>query len=578
MAEITFFPFPRTDAISAEEVVRIYDEEIQKHKTHIKTLENLRNAFVPIFRLPPEVLCRIFSFATSQYTDTIRVIHICRHWRNVALNSPSLWTRPPLHSAFWTEQWLARSKMANLVLDISCGHETSVAILSEIFSLHASRISNLNMSWPARLAGSVLDMLPRSMPMLESFVFYLGPVYQTWGGQQRRRLPSIPDDCLLDNGRMWRLKLMAIAINWNTHLHGGLTHLSLYDVPVSTLPTITQFWDALERMPLLQILDIKNSFPVVEKVTPRQGATKFLYLQSLILELGPKEAQTLLSGINFPSTTKINVNCKTNDDNTLPDFTDLVSSVACLLKKPIRLLEICFSLPGIDLRAFETPFPGFVDWMDDGDSEESFLELSLYWNQVAPGSGLDIDIVMMELFRELPLREVTQLRVDDGDGRLPAYTILRSYGALPNLQTLITKFYPSHLHVLRQNLPSSGSSDSSHDQIEAIPFPSLHSIFMPQTSFTLIKYAGTRSINTTELADCLQLRQKHGASIQTLNLDGCLGLTRESVSLLRKSLNELNVQIEWDEAERPSNSYTYTVISANSSDSSQYELDETDSD
>ncbi|KAH9959020.1 hypothetical protein BC827DRAFT_1090255, partial [Russula dissimulans] len=64
----------------------------------LRTLKSHRNTLAPISRLPPEALAAIFSFVSSSALDEsghlrwIRVTHVCRQWRQIALNYPRFWS------------------------------------------------------------------------------------------------------------------------------------------------------------------------------------------------------------------------------------------------------------------------------------------------------------------------------------------------------------------------------------------------------------------------------------------------------------------------------------------------------
>lgn len=74
----------------------------------VRVLRLEQNALAPISSLPPEILAIIFSFLCWQSLGRdsghnlapIRLSHVCRHWREIALNQSLLWshvdfTAPP---------------------------------------------------------------------------------------------------------------------------------------------------------------------------------------------------------------------------------------------------------------------------------------------------------------------------------------------------------------------------------------------------------------------------------------------------------------------------------------------------
>ena len=90
------------------------------HRVHAHVRFALNGFALINRRLPPEVLGIIPSFLFRD-RDRIFATHVCRHWRNTFLSTPSLWNRI---SAFRhpekTEIYLERS--GDTLLDISISH------------------------------------------------------------------------------------------------------------------------------------------------------------------------------------------------------------------------------------------------------------------------------------------------------------------------------------------------------------------------------------------------------------------------------------------------------------------------
>ncbi|KAF8264483.1 hypothetical protein EI94DRAFT_466819 [Lactarius quietus] len=106
-----------------ERLQRALDAEIQGLKLR-------RNALSPVSSLPPEVFTAIFSLVCfpgtlslgggpDYHLARLRVSHVCRQWREIALNQPLLWSHvdfSALSSAGVTEI-LARAKSVPLYLN-----------------------------------------------------------------------------------------------------------------------------------------------------------------------------------------------------------------------------------------------------------------------------------------------------------------------------------------------------------------------------------------------------------------------------------------------------------------------------
>ncbi|TFK65491.1 hypothetical protein BDN72DRAFT_824541, partial [Pluteus cervinus] len=80
------------------------DNEIAALYERIHALRTYRNSFTPVYRIPPEILTRIFSFAQqwsarscwdstrSGLPGWVVVTHVSQYWRSVAIGSPDLWS------------------------------------------------------------------------------------------------------------------------------------------------------------------------------------------------------------------------------------------------------------------------------------------------------------------------------------------------------------------------------------------------------------------------------------------------------------------------------------------------------
>ena len=106
-----------------------------------------RNTLVPISILPAEILARIFHFnafsPTQPWSPTLRlgwvyVTHVCRRWRQVALDNSMLWTyflAYPTNKDRIAER-LSRARNRPLVIDLSRS-----IMRKETFSLFTPHIS-----------------------------------------------------------------------------------------------------------------------------------------------------------------------------------------------------------------------------------------------------------------------------------------------------------------------------------------------------------------------------------------------------------------------------------------------------
>ncbi|KAI0063913.1 hypothetical protein BV25DRAFT_1785027, partial [Artomyces pyxidatus] len=82
-----------------------------------------RNAIAPISRLPSEVVVVVFAFLSLElqtWKDNlgwITVPHVCRRWRDIALNAATLWREISLAlGAEWTSTSLVRARDTPIII------------------------------------------------------------------------------------------------------------------------------------------------------------------------------------------------------------------------------------------------------------------------------------------------------------------------------------------------------------------------------------------------------------------------------------------------------------------------------
>ena len=129
--------------------------EVSQTLRHLLALYSLLNADAPISRLPPEVLSLVFLWTaslSSPKTSWIRITHVCRQWRDVALQCPTLWTNiTPQHPDTFVSMCLQRSAAASLQLDYNhkscrdCRHSLDFA---HQIRTHAARFSDIDITSP----------------------------------------------------------------------------------------------------------------------------------------------------------------------------------------------------------------------------------------------------------------------------------------------------------------------------------------------------------------------------------------------------------------------------------------------
>ncbi|KAI0039415.1 hypothetical protein FA95DRAFT_1026921, partial [Auriscalpium vulgare] len=193
------------DAIEAakEALRKAYAVDDEAVSAARRALRQKRNSLLPVARLPPEILRDIFTFCSEMdhpriqvryyHVGWLKVTHVCRNWRNVALAHLGLWT----HISYslgpgWTETFAERAQTMPLVAHFNCGYPddwhfqflannlSRMAYLdveidftedvSRVFSTGAPLLHSLKMTVDCS-ASAPDDLLGRHAPALRNLYF-----------------------------------------------------------------------------------------------------------------------------------------------------------------------------------------------------------------------------------------------------------------------------------------------------------------------------------------------------------------------------------------------------------------------
>jgi len=341
----------------------------------LRLLEERRNTFSTVNRLPTETLTTIFEAlqdnhvfndlfppATEQELAKwhlwMVVTQVCGHWRRIALSTPTLWKNVHVKRVY---------KALDSDMEQDDGRDCHIPILL----IERSRPASLNFSctvdaleWnsypppeqPDRIYNSLMDNVHR----LESFHLSSGsyldqtlldildtPLLHLSSLQLRVEYyqPFIPDihtGALLEAGpedielprlfgggpsNLRKLSLWCYT-SWPCNTFPRLTHLSLHDRGTTT--TLDQFLDILEVLPGLEILHLERAGPVIPPGT-------VILTQRRIQLPNLREARFLVFEPD-----PMNIQYRILECVTMPPF-----------------IEILFSLPQSDETDLRMILPGF---------------------------------------------------------------------------------------------------------------------------------------------------------------------------------------------------------------------------
>ncbi|KAJ3495124.1 hypothetical protein NMY22_g19978 [Coprinellus aureogranulatus] len=291
-------------------------------------------------RLPAEVLSRIFSvLASSSVIDVkdfgrarnpswISVCHVCRHWREAALDCASLWTDLMFHKPGLSEFMLANTKGCPLTVEFNVFNqeiEPFIDILRQAIS-QAHRLQSLIVRredvmeqklYLSRIVGTGCT----EAPILEKLVISRDA--------QQRTEETLPEGFLSKGAPALRhLNLTGFNVgSWGSiPLGAGLTFLKLHAPIDSTLirPDPATFFSALSSMDSLATLSLLKTAPD-DALQSSSQYTLPSTLQKLNLEDTAELVNQFLRSVAVPGTAKLAVTfIDLQGDEALGEFIDLL--------------------------------------------------------------------------------------------------------------------------------------------------------------------------------------------------------------------------------------------------------------
>ncbi|KAF8895400.1 hypothetical protein BD779DRAFT_1608982 [Infundibulicybe gibba] len=254
----------------------------------------------------------------------ILVSHVCQHWRNVAIESPGLWTKLAFHTGFSLDcarTWIQRSKGLPLDICIDCTIPDAEFIVENEYGMHPHDTSSpaaIQMHVDAALAGTpiqtnyysqrelneILDLIIphadkwRSFELAVSFYRYMytllsrlekcaaAPLlevlmlyhYETCDDYEAFAQPEFNDSFLLFHGNAPRLRETAF---WGVHIAWEPSlELELAYHAKDVRPSFSVFQQLLDASPNLRTLTLCLLGPrghfAQQLAQPMPGKTKSL--------------------------------------------------------------------------------------------------------------------------------------------------------------------------------------------------------------------------------------------------------------------------------------------------------------
>lgn len=292
--------------------IRVLEEQTKEHERSIIKLKRARNSLLNVSRLPPEVLGEIFCWNIvfeepfgGLEEESYNFLLVCRHWYEVALRTPELWSFWGNNLADWEARCLRSS--VNIPLDL---------VLDGLSYMFGSLGDSQRMALEDRAARDTIRRVHLQSDMHELLTSIISPLLSLYGGLRTNSLESLilgcePPGMPLDVSFLARsclpklrhLELSGCMIPSWDHLTSQttlLTTLDLYPDETSPVPTMSQLLLMLAHNPHLQKLELNRRAVPDDDDDGKSCRVLLRHLKELKLEGGIGPVFGLLRRLDRP--------------------------------------------------------------------------------------------------------------------------------------------------------------------------------------------------------------------------------------------------------------------------------------
>jgi hypothetical protein len=297
------------EPISLHLMTHVYDSQVDAFERDAFEVHRLagyiKNTFAPANRVPPEVLSTIPEYCPKEGLDqtTIRLSHVCRHWRDTFTSRPSLWTNFSFKDIDKTRTYIQRSQSFPLTFNIDDTRPWRIGDAFPPIILHIRRLKSLTIRG-AKALPEIIEHFRCHTPLLEHLDISSEGV-----------LDGALFDGDLSSLRKLRLNQVITQLPWKY-----LANLRVVKLRGSSYG-VTQILDFFESAPFLHTIslglpELPSSDAPLERIVPLRHLKDF----TIDTETDPL---TLLHHLHIPVGSSLNVDFILYDEyeeSPLPDY------------------------------------------------------------------------------------------------------------------------------------------------------------------------------------------------------------------------------------------------------------------
>ena len=313
-----------------------------------------RNLLAPVSRLPPELVLHIFAYVKATVTleskynygingvqgrDWIKLTHVFRLWRDIALCAPSLWTDIHIskYNYRWANEMLRRSQQIPLAVHVNfLGFTRRTRKYKEIDTALSTLEASVGRCRVLSLYNVQAEAFARFFPpnhnASQLHTLRLSSDYLYASGRDKNALVLSDRTLLADALR--HLTLIAFELDWTSSFLRRLTHLKISSCPFDS-SDVQSFLRVLPEMTSLELLDLDDTIEFA-KVPGSKTLIPIPTLKVLRIDASMENVAALLSILEPPSTVNLLLSTflEEEEDNGIVHYLEILLALGNLFTLP----------------------------------------------------------------------------------------------------------------------------------------------------------------------------------------------------------------------------------------------------
>lgn len=414
--------------------------------------------------LPPEILSSIFLHLRDSFTGSIDVnpwakpclfepwhwsviAQVCRLWRQLALNTPTLWSQIILssdwHDDWWLQEMCRRSKQSLLHIVVDSVNPLQFPGLMK----HMGRCRALSLR---QLHHNTLREFLQNIDA--SQLEYL-LIYSSYRPQNDN--PFILDDTVIRTKSLCQIRLYSCSVNWESSHLRRITQLWLANIQKESRLSCRDFVTFLSNIPVLEMLHLSafiGDLAFVEEsaavlfLHPEGDRTHLRSLKRVHISCAVGEVANFLSRLDLPPSCQLKINTWDVAIKVTLPVRLILSWIAHHFQPPSstdvvlgRNFFQSFCLQRVMHAIYIKGFSDVVTHDHIMSGREPILELVIQWDIWWTNSvrfKID-DAILQPFFTSLPLGRVVYLELSEiSDLSLSDILWLHISSLIPNLERI----------------------------------------------------------------------------------------------------------------------------------------------